>query len=67
MNHFDPNYFSNMKWGLPNLDASEVGFRLAREAFEKDGRNVLDATINGKLQVFPKISVEEAKKLAFVK
>ena len=62
VNHFDPNYFAEGQyWGVPNLDASEIGFQLAKAAFEADGRVVYDATINGKLRVFEKISIEQAK------
>ena len=60
-NHFDPNYFkAGDWWGLPNLDASEMSYLMARDAFAADGRQILDATIGGKLTVYPKISVEEA-------
>jgi hypothetical protein len=60
-NHFDPNYFaSGQYWGVPNLDLSEVGYENAKEAFEKDGRKIFDATVGGKLQVFEKISVDDA-------
>lgn len=63
-NHFDPNYFkSGTYWGLPNLDMSEKNYLASRIAFEADGRKVYDATIGGKLDIFEKISVEEAKKL----
>jgi hypothetical protein len=59
--HFDPNYFaSGTLWGIPNLDDSESAYRAARHAFEQDGRTVLDATVDGKLQVFDKISIEQA-------
>jgi len=62
--HFDPNYFkAGTIWGIPNLDESERAYALARCAFEKDGREILDATVGGKLQIFKKISIEEA--LAF--
>ena len=55
-NHFSAGYFGKgFRWQLPDLDASEIGYRLAREAYEKDGRQVLDATIGGKLTVFPKV------------
>jgi hypothetical protein len=64
VNHFDPNYFAaGSYWGVPNLDTSEIGYMNARKAFEEDGRRVLDATIGGKLQIFPKISVDEARLL----
>ena len=32
---------------------------MAREAFEASGRRVLDATIGGKLEIFPKIKLED--------
>ena len=54
-NHFAPNYFGKgAKWQLPDLDTSEVGYTFAREAYRKAGREVLDATIAGKLSIFPK-------------
>ena len=31
---------------------------MAREAYEADGRQVLDATIGGKLEVFPKVAYD---------
>ncbi|MBW6473436.1 MAG: DUF115 domain-containing protein [Anaerolineaceae bacterium] len=55
-NHFHPGYFGKgFRWQLPDLEMSEVGYRMAKEAFEKDGRKVLDATIGGKLSIFEKI------------
>jgi hypothetical protein len=58
-NHFMPNYFGKgVKWQLPDLDTSEVGYLLAREAYSKAGRQVLDATIGGKLTVFPKVEYD---------
>ncbi len=55
-NHFHPAYFGRgFRWQLPDLQASEAAYRLARQAFEADGRRVLDATVGGKLTVFPKV------------
>lgn len=55
-NHFSPNYFGEgAKWQLPDLEGSERAYRIARKAYEATGRKVLDATIGGKLTVFPKI------------
>ena len=55
-NHFMPNYFGKgIKWQLPDLDTSEIGYTFAREAYRKAGRQVLDATVGGKLTVFPKV------------
>ncbi len=55
-NHFSPGYFGKgFRWQVPDLDTSEVGYRMARAAYEKAGREVLDATVGGKLTVFPKV------------
>ncbi len=54
-NHFSVNYFGRgFRWQLPDLDTSEIGYRNARAAYHKAGRKVLDATVGGKLTVFPK-------------
>jgi len=54
-NHFDPRYFGKgFRWQLPDFETSEIGYHLARQAYESAGRQVLDATIGGKLTVFPK-------------
>jgi hypothetical protein len=53
--HFDPNYFpKGMKWKLPDLDKSEIGYRIARDFYEKNGRKIIDCTINGKCDIFVK-------------
>jgi len=55
-NHFTPNYFGKgFKWQLPDLAGSERAYNMAREAYAKASRRVLDATIGGKLTVFPKV------------
>ena len=55
-NHFSPGYFGKgFRWQLPDLDTSEVGYQMARQAYEKAGREVLDATVGGKLTVFRKV------------
>ena len=55
-NHFMPNYFGKgVRWQLPDLDTSEIGYTFAREAYHKAGREVLDATVGGKLTIFPKV------------
>ena len=57
--HFHKGYFGKgFRWQLPDLDTSERGYRMARHAYEADGRQVLDATVGGKLQVFPKVEYE---------
>lgn len=55
-NHFDPKYFGKgIQWQLPDLETSEFAYGLARRSFEDAGREIVDATIEGKLQVFTKV------------
>lgn len=54
-NHFDPTYFGvGYRWQLPDLEMSERGYTLAREAFRAAGGSIVDATVGGKLTIFPK-------------
>jgi hypothetical protein len=58
-NHCHPDYFpKGIKWQLPDLYRSELAYAMAREAFERDGRRVLDATVGGKCKVFPKVDFD---------
>jgi hypothetical protein len=55
-NHFHPGYFGKgYRWQLPDLETSERAYRMARQAYESAGRQVIDATVGGKLTVFPKV------------
>jgi hypothetical protein len=55
-NHFDAGYFGKgFRWQLPDLETSEMAYKIARRQFESGGRKIVDATIGGKLQVFPKV------------
>jgi hypothetical protein len=59
-NHFSPEYFgSGVRWQLPDLETSEVAYTMARSAFEADGREVVDATVGGRLEVFRKVRYED--------
>ena len=58
-NHFSPQYFGKgFRWQLPDLDTSTIAYQMANRAFVEDGRQVLDATIGGKLDVFPKVDYD---------
>jgi hypothetical protein len=58
-NHFDPNYFGRgVQWQLPDLEVSEAAYRLANQAFMTHGRRILDATVGGSLNVFPKVEFQ---------
>lgn len=63
-NHFDPNYFKGQEWHLADLENSEVYYLIAKYFYENKGCQILDATINGKLKIFEKISFQEALKKA---
>ena len=55
-NHFSSEYFGKgASWFVPNLELQALGYRMAKYAFESDGREILDATIEGKLNLFPKV------------
>ncbi len=59
-NHFDPRYFGKgFRWQLPDLETSEIAYALAKDAYARDGRRVLDATIGGKLTVFDKVPYDD--------
>jgi len=52
--HFDPNYFKDQFWGLPDLRVSELGYELAKNIFKKNNIEILDCTVDGKCKVFKK-------------
>lgn len=59
--HFDPRYFDKgFKWQLPDLLNSELAYRDARSAFESAGRRIVDCTVDGALEVFEKMPLEQA-------
>lgn len=54
-NHFDSQYFGKgFRWQLPDLETSEIAYRIAKYQFESKDREIVDATVDGKLQVFRK-------------
>jgi hypothetical protein len=59
VNHFHPGYFANMKWDLADIETSEASYFNAKIAYENAGREIVDCTIGGKLQVFRKSQIEK--------
>lgn len=58
-NHFSAQYFGKgFRWQLPDLERSEIAYRLACDAYERDGREIVDATVGGKLDIFPKAAYD---------
>ncbi len=58
-NHFTGNYFGKgFRWQLPDLEGSERAYRMAKDAYSVDGRQILDGTVDGKLTIFPKVNYD---------
>lgn len=61
LNHFDNSYFGQgTRWNLPDLELSEKAYGLAHAAFEADGRQIINATQGGALEIFPRASLKIA-------
>jgi len=59
LSHFDENYFKDVKWQLPDLCESEVGYIRAKHAFEKDKRKIYNCSVGGKLEIFNRLSLKK--------
>jgi hypothetical protein len=58
-NHFSPEYFGKgFRWQLPDLYGSELAYRMAKFQFARAGREIVDATVGGKLEIFPKTAYD---------
>ena len=58
-NHFNASYFGKgFRWQLPDLETSEMAYTMARDAYTAAGREIVDATVGGKLTVFQKVDYE---------
>lgn len=61
VDHFRPDYFApGTRWHLPDLELSELGYRLAKERFESDGRTIVNATPDTRLEIFDRRSLDAA-------
>jgi len=60
-NHFLKGYYTpGQVWRIPDYKGEEFAYLMARRAFEADGRRVIDATVNGRLDVFEKRALDVA-------
>lgn len=58
-NHFDPNYFGKgYRWHDPQVDKMLEAYQEARNVAEANGRQILNATVGGKLEVFKRVSYD---------
>jgi hypothetical protein len=54
--HFHPDYFGpGYRYHVPNVERMEASYRKAKEFFEANGGVVCNATVGGKLEVFPRV------------
>lgn len=54
-NHFSEHYFGHgQNWDNPDLARSEESYRIARATYEKAGRRIIDATVEGACTIFDK-------------
>ncbi len=55
-NHFSEEYFGfGQQWDNPDLPKSEEFYRIAKFEFERVGRQILDATLEGACNIFEKV------------
>lgn len=55
VNNFCSSYSENKEWDSPDLVSSEEFYNIAKRVFEADGREILDATLDGDCNVFEKV------------
>lgn len=59
-NHFDPGYFRGKTWQAADPGRMSETYALARRVYEDDGREIVNATVGGKLEVFERQKLAEA-------
>ena len=59
-NHFSPDYFGKgRKWHNPQVENMIWHYMMAHEATAICGRHIYNATVGGKLEVFPRVNFDE--------
>lgn len=58
-NHFDPDYFKDALWNNPDLEQSEVSYRMAKTVWEFDGRQIINLGPDSALEVFERGRMED--------
>ena len=58
-NHFHPDYFGKgKKWHDPQLDKVLNSYKLMKLIYESSGKNIYNATVGGKLDVFTRVDYD---------
>ena len=59
-NHFHPDYFGEgRKWHQPHPERMITHYMWARDAFSLYGVEIVNATVGGRLEVFPRVRLED--------
>ena len=59
-NHFLPNYFGKgKKWHNPHVDRMIIHYQHAKLFCDQSGIKIFNATVGGKLEVFPRVNYED--------
>jgi hypothetical protein len=51
-NHFDPAYFKGRRWQAADTGKMEETYAMAKEYYERDGREIVNCTSGGSLELF---------------
>jgi len=58
-NHFHPGYFGKgYRWHDPRVDRMEKAYMRAKDIYESEGRKVYNASVGGKLEIFPRVDYD---------
>lgn len=57
-NHFDPKYFKGKDWQAADTGNMEKMYALAKSAFEEEGREIVNCTVGGKLEIFRRADLD---------
>jgi len=58
-NHFDPKYFKGKKWQAADTDKMAEMYTMAKRYFEENGREIVNCSVGGKLEVFRRGKFED--------
>lgn len=60
VNHFHKDYRpEGQKWTMPRLDLQEKAFKVAKQAFEADGRRIYNASRTSALELFERVEFDQ--------
>ncbi|NRA27787.1 MAG: glycosyltransferase [Opitutales bacterium] len=59
-NHFMDTYFQGKAWQAADVNMMEAMYCLAKDAYEADGREIINATVGGNLELFKRRPLREA-------